>query len=407
MVYNTYMKRRLLFFYGILLIILAPFSSWAATFERDLFYGILNDPDVTRLQEFLNNEGVYSGPVTGNFLSLTRIGVKKFQEREGVSPALGYFGPKTRLRVNTLISTVPQAPVSGNDREDSIAKITAQIKALQDQLKVLQAEASLKQAEIPALPSPDLAPPYFSKNPMVSEKVFIENPPLGAHYPYRVRFDWLRGKTDFTESLYCNPSLQSVNGAEPKTASYFPEPRTSYSCEVTLKNSAGKEAKESVSFVAPTWLSIEGRATSTFPAVETNPFKIGEFVVYNGLSASALFIDLETILYDEMDSIANRNQRVNFLIREGTSATDTLVSKTEFTFLLTVPKVGEPHRLVLKLPFDVTIRVGGEKRYSIWVESMKYVRSGLFRIATTKVNVTSGEGVVGGVNVTLTKEPPL
>lgn len=401
------MKRRLLFC-AALLIISAPFSSLAASFEHDLFYGILNDQDVTRLQEFLTDKGVYSGPVTGNFLSLTRSGVKKFQEREGIDPALGYFGRKTRARVNALMAAVSPAPVSGQGREDLIVKITTQIKALQDELKVLQEKVS--PGETPILSPPttaDLALPYFTKTPVVSEKVFIANSPLGAHYPYRVKFDWSRGETDFTESLSCTPFLQSVNGVNPRTTSYFPEPKTSYNCEVILKNSAGMEAKESISFSAPTWLSIEGRATSTFPVVETSPFKIGEFVVYNGLSSNARFIDLETILYDEMDSIANRNQKVNFLIREGTSPTDALISKTEFTFFLTVPKVGEPHRLVLKFPFDVTLGVGEEKRHSIWVESMKYVRSGYLRIVTTKINVTSGEGVVGGVNVTLTKEPPL
>lgn len=390
----------------ILLIILAPLSSSAASFERDLYQGVSRGPDVTRLQEFLRDQGVYSGPVTGNFRSLTRDGVKKFQEREIITPALGYFGPKTRARANAILAGSPPFSVTSQNSEDPVAKILAQIKALQDQLSALQKKEALE--KISALPPPPVsALPYFTKTPVVAEKVFIENPPLGAHYPYRVKFDWARGESDFTESLSCLPSLQSIDGVNPKTASYFPEPKTSYNCEVTLKNSAGKEVKEGVPLVTPTWLGIEGRATSTFPAVETSPLKLIEFVTYNGSNSDVLFVDLETILYDEMDSLANRNWKVNFLIREGTSATDKLISKTEFTFILTPPKVGEPHRSVFKLPFDITLKMGEEKRYSLWVESMKYVRSGLFRIATTKINVTSGEGVVGVLNVTLTKEPPL
>ena len=50
-----------------------------ASFSRDLQYGSTGS-DVTELQEFLTVQGNYSGPITGNFYSLTRQAVVKFQQ---------------------------------------------------------------------------------------------------------------------------------------------------------------------------------------------------------------------------------------------------------------------------------------------------------------------------------------
>ncbi len=75
-----------------------------AAFDRDLSYGIMASPAVTELQQFLRTQGVYGGPVTGNFLGLTRQAVSAFQAREGIAPAAGYFGPKTRARADQLNS---------------------------------------------------------------------------------------------------------------------------------------------------------------------------------------------------------------------------------------------------------------------------------------------------------------
>ena len=70
----------------ILLLLLVTFitSISSASFDKDLFYGINNDPQVLELQEFLTSEGLYSGPRTGNYYSLTVQAVKNFQEREDI-----------------------------------------------------------------------------------------------------------------------------------------------------------------------------------------------------------------------------------------------------------------------------------------------------------------------------------
>lgn len=108
------MKEKIKKIYPILISIglLIPFFSFAQTFERDLYFGIQNDQDVTKLQEFLTDEGVYSGPITGNFFSLTLKAVKDYQSREGIAPVAGYFGPKTRVRANAILSSQIQASES-------------------------------------------------------------------------------------------------------------------------------------------------------------------------------------------------------------------------------------------------------------------------------------------------------
>jgi len=84
-------------------------------FENDLYYGLMNDQRVYCLQEFLKSQGedVYpEGLITGNFLSLTRKAVIKFQEKYSsdilapldLKEGTGYFGPKTREFINNLIN---------------------------------------------------------------------------------------------------------------------------------------------------------------------------------------------------------------------------------------------------------------------------------------------------------------
>ncbi|MEK9175071.1 MAG: peptidoglycan-binding domain-containing protein [Patescibacteria group bacterium] len=76
-----------------------------STFDQNLYFGLRNNSDVSRLQSFLKQEGFYQGPVTGNFFSLTLAGVKKFQQTNNISPIFGYFGPTSRLIANKQLIT--------------------------------------------------------------------------------------------------------------------------------------------------------------------------------------------------------------------------------------------------------------------------------------------------------------
>ena len=71
------------------------------SFDRDLYYGLENDEEVRRLQNFLTAHGFYSGPVTGGFFSLTQAGVQRFQFANGIIQT-GYFGPLSRAAANRL-----------------------------------------------------------------------------------------------------------------------------------------------------------------------------------------------------------------------------------------------------------------------------------------------------------------
>jgi hypothetical protein len=55
--------------------------------------------DVTELQKQLTTLGIYSGPITGTFGSLTQAAVKAFQSAHGITQA-GYVGPATRAALN-------------------------------------------------------------------------------------------------------------------------------------------------------------------------------------------------------------------------------------------------------------------------------------------------------------------
>jgi hypothetical protein len=76
----------------------------AVEFLKDLYYGLKNDPEVKRLQEFLISKGYLENDSnTGNYYGLTREAVKKFQADHNITPLNGRFGSKTRGAVNREI----------------------------------------------------------------------------------------------------------------------------------------------------------------------------------------------------------------------------------------------------------------------------------------------------------------
>jgi peptidoglycan hydrolase-like protein with peptidoglycan-binding domain len=87
-------------------------------FKRDLTVGSKGD-DVKALQQFLNAKGYKvadtgagsPGNETTYFGSLTKAALAKYQAAVGISPSVGYFGPKTRAYIATL-AVVPVAPVA-------------------------------------------------------------------------------------------------------------------------------------------------------------------------------------------------------------------------------------------------------------------------------------------------------
>lgn len=84
-------------------------GSASGSFSRDLEVGSVGE-DVRALQVFLNGHGfpvVADGPgsagnETTSFGSLTKAALAKFQAAKGITPAVGYFGPKTRAAVSGM-----------------------------------------------------------------------------------------------------------------------------------------------------------------------------------------------------------------------------------------------------------------------------------------------------------------
>jgi len=84
-------------------------------FENNLYYGMRQNSEVRCLQEFLKNQGseIYpEGLVTGNFLSLTKSAVIRFQEKYaseilrpfGLKKGTGFVNLMTRAKINEMIN---------------------------------------------------------------------------------------------------------------------------------------------------------------------------------------------------------------------------------------------------------------------------------------------------------------
>lgn len=305
-------------------IILAPSFAYAA-FEQNLYFGVVGD-EVATLQQFLTDQGLYAGPVNGSFFSLTQAGVKRFQEREGISPAAGYFGPITRARASSIL-----IPVS---REKQIADLDAQIAALKAEISALLAKI--------APPPPPVAPIVTPPPPPVVSEVAPPPPaPAGSTTPP-------------------------------------PPPPAAV-------------------------LEVSGLQEGTFPASEMTPLKLGEITIRNGTATSSSFSQIELDIFEAMNSPLNRNNLVNFILREGILTSDTLVSKTKFTFNRTDPPSGsEYNRRQVNLPFPIIMASGETKVFGLWIENLKYVISGSLRFEPFAFQMIGG-APTGTFRFTLTR----
>jgi len=86
-------------------------TSTAYTFTKNLTLGS-KGPDVKALQQFLNSKGYIvaksgagsPGNESEYFGPATKAALIKFQRDNNITPAYGYFGPKTRAVVNSMVS---------------------------------------------------------------------------------------------------------------------------------------------------------------------------------------------------------------------------------------------------------------------------------------------------------------
>jgi len=78
-------------------------------FTRDLTIGSKGE-DVKKLQEFLKQQGFLNREITDYFDSFTKNALIQYQKKSSISPASGYFGPKTRNYINSLKISAPATP---------------------------------------------------------------------------------------------------------------------------------------------------------------------------------------------------------------------------------------------------------------------------------------------------------
>lgn len=120
------------------------------TFTRDLEVG-LSGADVLCLQKFLNSNGFTiassgigsPGEETSLFGGLTREALAKWQAAQGISPATGYFGAKTRTAVvsgSTGTMATPTAAAPATSDLPTIPELVAKLTEYKDIITNLQQE---------------------------------------------------------------------------------------------------------------------------------------------------------------------------------------------------------------------------------------------------------------------------
>ena len=116
----------------ILLVLFLPSVALAAVpaggFNRNLYYGMRNNPDVVTLQDFLRRLNFFAPPQsTGNFFMVTVDAVKKFQRANNITPVSGFFGWRSRTAANKILASENTATMGSTGS-------TATIPAGQDSL---------------------------------------------------------------------------------------------------------------------------------------------------------------------------------------------------------------------------------------------------------------------------------
>lgn len=390
---------------SVLIAVFVPIVAGAASFDYDLYYGMERSPDVSRLQEFLKAQGVYNGPITGGFFGLTREAVRRFQQREAVAPAAGYFGPKTRTRANAML-----AGGTITSREKLIADLTAQIRLFQERLTALQSGITPEPSPLPS-PSPSAASsplststaPRFIAQPNISKQGFSSLVLSGerVRLPYEVTVTWKAEDDEMVEEkVDCTPGLTADNGS----TILYPAPTTDYSCKVIATDKDGHATVSDVfTFSSPHWFSMGANTAHNprgeFPSSYTSPLRLGDIEMYNA-SSSVVHIDqIEVVISDDMNATLNRNRDIDFIVRKGTTSAYDVLSKTTVRTHSDPPKDG-PYKYLAKFPVSLTIQPREFRAIGLWVENLEYVTSGMFSVMLDKLQ--SPEGVKAATGFTFT-----
>ncbi|MDZ4299849.1 MAG: peptidoglycan-binding protein [Candidatus Sungbacteria bacterium] len=148
---------------------------------------------------------------------------------------------------------------------------------------------------------------------------------------------------------------------------------------------------------------ISGSFEQLFPNTMITPLKIGDIAIANTTANPVAFVQLELDIHDGMNSTLNRNKTVEFIVRNGTSTSDTLISKTNFVINNDPPPVGGSFRRQVKLSFPITLASATNQSFGLWIESLDYVVNGSLIVELYQSYVTSATAPVGGFRFALTR----
>lgn len=330
------MKKIFTLLYSVAVVAAIPFVVFAANFDHDISYGTRHDPEVTSLQEFLTKNGSYQGPLTGNFFSLTRQALIDFQKKEGITPASGYFGSKTRAKINMLVGTTVLS------REEIIASLRAQIEALQTKIADLLAKAALEKqalatpapaATAPLLPSPSPSPfpsPISSPTPS----------PIFTPAPTPVPVAELRISGNVTQSFPDTVGLPlKLGDITIKNTTDHPILFNQFQLDIYDAMNSSVNRNKTVLF------KLRNGTTTAHDLISETPFTINREPPPNGTEANRRQLDVSfpitikagetkvtSLWIENLDYVINGSLRIEMLTAY---ISDGLTPQGNFTFILT------------------------------------------------------------------------
>lgn len=130
------------------------------------FRGAQSAAEVAALQQFLKHQGLYTADITGNFFTQTYNAVIAFQNKEGIMPASGFWGPLTRAKANQIVSTTAVAPTTSNSSnltsDSSYEDLLGQLASAWMQVQRIESLIAHYHSPTPAPTAPAVTPTIIS-----------------------------------------------------------------------------------------------------------------------------------------------------------------------------------------------------------------------------------------------------
>lgn len=297
--------------------------------------------EVETLQNFLAKDtSLYpEGIISGFFGSRTRSALIRFQIREHIVPALGYFGRKSRARVLELLQGAG------------------------DNSLLLVATSTVSRPDSTGASSSTI--PQFVSLPRVTIRDFNGESIFGLRAPYQLMFNWATDIPTTVSAFRCDPSLRA-SGALGQGETYWADTGGDYVCDLTLSTRGGGKVTRAIPFSISPWLSLGGARTIPFGSGG----RLGEIIMYNGSRSTTTIWHLGLKLTDTADIPMGRGGQEFFVVlRDGTTTADTLLSRTGI-ILNTDPPIDAPRIILKTIYVGTSLAPREERKMSLWLESL-------------------------------------